>query len=201
MANLITAAVSIEGTRPLLQHHFTPEALPLEKKEREGVPGNNPNEWYQSALVNEQGQLYLPSTYVFSCLRQAAVFTTRKRRTQQEVEATLQVMEPVILIEDRFLPKELEQINQLSPVDRPEVYIDVSIVRNPGSGGRNVRYRLATRSGWRCQFQLQWDKTVVSRELMEAICLDAGQLVGIADGRRIGFGRFTVRQFEIVEAA
>ncbi|MEM6433509.1 MAG: hypothetical protein AAF773_06590 [Cyanobacteria bacterium P01_D01_bin.115] len=79
--NFVTAAIVIEGTRPLLQHHFTPDALPLEKQEQEGVPGNNPHEWRKTVLVNEQRQLHLPSTDFFSCFRPAAAFTTRKRRT------------------------------------------------------------------------------------------------------------------------
>jgi len=199
--NFVTAAVVIEGTRPLLQHHFTPDALPLEKQEREGVPGNNPNEWRKTLLANEKRQLYLPSTYFFSCLRQAASFTTRKRRTQQEVGATLQVIEPHILIQQRFLPEKPEYIHQHRPGLRPDVYIDVSTVRNPGSGGRNVRYRVATAPGWCCHFHLLWDKTVVATSLMESICIDAGTLVGIGDGRTMGFGRFEVKQFECADTS
>jgi hypothetical protein len=42
---------------------------------------------------------------------------------------------------------------------------------------------------------LQWDKTIVSRGEMEAVCRDAGKLVGLGDGRSIGFGRFQVLDF------
>jgi len=37
MSNMITAKVSIRGVRPLLIHHFGPDALPLEKQEKDGV--------------------------------------------------------------------------------------------------------------------------------------------------------------------
>jgi hypothetical protein len=40
---------------------------------------------------------------------------------------------------------------------------------------------------------------VVDRNQMRAVLNDAGVLVGIADGRSIGFGRFSVEGFEVVE--
>ena len=48
-------------------------------------------------------------------------------------------------------------------------------------------------------FTIYWDNTVVSREQMQAIINDAGRFVGIGDGRNIGFGRFRVPEFEVVE--
>jgi len=44
---------------------------------------------------------------------------------------------------------------------------------------------------------MTWDKTILSREQVEAITHDAGQLVGLGSGRSIGFGRFEVVQFEV----
>jgi hypothetical protein len=36
---------------------------------------------------------------------------------------------------------------------------------------------------------LLFDKTIVSRSEMEAVVIDAGKLVGLADGRSLGFER------------
>ncbi|MGD1929902.1 MAG: hypothetical protein ACFB12_13420 [Leptolyngbyaceae cyanobacterium] len=199
--NIVTATVAIEGTRPLLQHHFTPDAIPLEKRERTGVAGNDPEEWKKTVLMTSERQLYLPGTYFFSCLREAAYLTTRKRQTQRDIVATLQIHESVVLIRDRFVPKEPEFVTQYDAHERPEVYVDVSAVKNPGSGARNVRYRVATSPGWCCHFHLLWDKTVVATSLMESICIDAGTLVGIGDGRTMGFGRFEVKQFDCADTS
>jgi hypothetical protein len=80
------------------------------------------------------------------------------------------------------------------------VYIDVTGVRNPSTKARNVRYRLAASSGWKATFTVVWDKTIVARDQMKAVLNDAGVLVGLADGRAVGYGRFTVESFEVQDA-
>jgi hypothetical protein len=60
MGNIIDVTLCIEGIRPLLFHHFGNHAIPLEKQERSGVPGNDPDEWRESYLATPEGQLYLP---------------------------------------------------------------------------------------------------------------------------------------------
>lgn len=65
--------------------------------------------------------------------------------------------------------------------------------------GPNVRYRIAAAALWHLSVTICWDRTVVSRGEMEAVCLDTGRLVGIGDGRAIGYGRFSIAQFTIAE--
>jgi hypothetical protein len=199
MGNIITAQLTIEGIRPLLIHRFGSHSIPLEKQERSGVPGNDPEEWRDTYLVTEDDQLYLPPTYPFACLKEGAAYTKRgKSNLRKPVASTLQVTDPIILLEDRYIPSKLQLIEQGEIVDPlPPVYIDVSGVRNPGSGGRQIRYRVAAAPGWKCTIHLQWDRTVISRGEMEAVSLDAGKLVGLGDGRSIGFGRFQVLEFAV----
>jgi hypothetical protein len=111
------------------------------------------------------------------------------------VQATLQVISDRILI-DRFLPDNIAEL--VNEADEP-VYMDVRSVKNPSTGGRNVRYRVAASPGWTATFEIMWDKTIVSRGEMEASIIDAGKFSGIGDGRNIGFGRFVVENFEITE--
>lgn len=188
----VRAQVTIQGTRPLLWNHFGPEAIPLETRERTGKAGNDPSEWQRSVLKTKQGQLYLEPSAMFACLRGGAKFTPRKRGTLQPlVAATVQVSGDMLLV-DRSVPAELK------PAQASEeqlVYIDVRTVRNPATGGRNVRYRVATAPGWRLEFRLSWDSTVISPGEMEAVLRDAGKFVGLGDGRSIGFGRFVVECF------
>lgn len=195
MANIIHATVTIRGLRPLLWHAFGPDSIPLEKQERTGVAGNDPEEWRKTVLMTADRQLYLLPTYIFGCLRDASKYTKKgKGSIQSAVAATLQVADDLILV-DRFVPAEPIPTDRMLPV-----YMDVSSVRNPATKARNVRYRIAAGSGWSLSFHLLWDKTIVSRGELEAVVRDAGQLTGLGDGRSIGFGRFEVQGFEVQDA-
>lgn len=192
MSNIVTATVTIKGIRPLLWHAFTMDAIPLEKKERTGVAGNDPEEWKRTVLVTPENQLYLEPTYIFGTLRDGAKHTKRGRGSiQSQVAATLQVLDEQVLI-DRFLPADRDTLT----TDRTApVYLDVRSVKNPSTRGRNVRYRVAAASGWQTTFRIGWDVTIVSRLQMQAVAHDAGQLCGVGDARAIGFGRFIISDF------
>jgi hypothetical protein len=198
MSNIVQAHIQITGTRPLLWHAFGPDALPLEKQERSGVAGNDPAEWRSTVLMlPDTRQLYLRPAYIFGCLRDGARHTRRKRGTLQPyLVATLQVVDDLVLIDHRFVPKEPLPTDPTQPV-----YLDVQSVKNPGTKARNVRYRVAAAAGWHCAFTIQWDKTVISRAEMEAVALDAGRLCGVGDGRNIGYGRFAVERFAVLTDA
>ena len=198
--NLIIAHISIEGTRPLMWHVFGPDAIPLEKQERAGVAGNDPTEWRKTVSFTKDGQLYLRGDYAFGCLRDAARYTKRGRGSiQKYVVATLQINEERLLI-DRHIPGFADGLPDEMPTD-PElpVYLDIRSVVNPKTRARNVRYRVTASPGWRLDFSILWDKTVVSRGEMEAVAIDAGTLVGIGDGRAVGMGRFDILSFAIEE--
>ncbi len=206
--NIVSAKVAIRGVRPLLLHHFGEDALPLEKKERTGVAGNNPEEWRMTSLVTNQGQLYIEPTYVFSTIVNGGKHISRKRGTiMSYIAATLQVVDDIVLIDRWFdgFPNGHEFDIKTTPAPTTNqnnpVYLDIRSVRNPTTKARNVRYRVGASKGWKTSFTLRWDKTVVSRNEMESAIINAGQLVGLADARSIGFGRFEVDSFEMSENA
>lgn len=191
--NILSATLSIRGVRPLLWHAFTPDAIPLEKTEKTGVAGNDPEEWRRTVLITKEHQLYLEPTYIFGCLRDGAKYTKKGRGSVQSLlVATLQIVEDRLLV-DRFLPDPLT-----SDPEQP-VYLDVRSVKNPATKGRNVRYRVAAAPGWNLNVSVLWDKTIISRAELEAVVIDAGKLVGLGDGRNIGFGRFEVTGFKVAE--
>jgi hypothetical protein len=195
MANTLKATVSIIGLRPILFHRFGPEAIPLEKQEKTGVAGHDPEEWRKTVLMTKDRQLYLEASYIFGCLREAAKYTKRGRGSiQVPLCATLQVLDDRILL-DRFVPEEPIPLDSDEPV-----YMDIRSVRNPATKGRNVRYRIAASTGWKTSFSILFDKTVVSRNEIEAVLHDAGQLVGLADARSIGYGRFAVESLVVQDA-
>jgi hypothetical protein len=189
----VFARLEIEGVRPLLWHRFGPDALPLQKRPRTGVAGHDPEEWQRTVLMTDNRQLYLEPAYIFGCFRDAGKHTSRKRGTLQPlIASTLQVPGDRILI-DRWVPQNLE------PKDTDPVYLDIRSVRNPSTRARNVRYRVAASPGWKASFVINWEITLISQGEMNAVARDAGQFVGLGDGRTIGLGRFTVTRFLMLE--
>jgi hypothetical protein len=196
MSKTVKALVEIRGTRPLLWHAFNPEALSGSRKERAGTKGNDPMEWKSTVLAAPGGQLYLLPDQVFACMREGAKYTKRGRGSVQgALSATLQILGDRVLT-DRKLPK-----GDDVPTDHAApVYLDVRSVNNPNTRGRNMRYRVAASPAWTASFELTWDPTIVSREDMNKIIEDAGQLAGIGSGRSIGFGRFDVVKFKVLKS-
>jgi hypothetical protein len=206
-SNILTAAVAIKGTRALLWHSFGTDAIPLEKRERTGVAGNDPEEWRKTVLVTNEGQLYLDPTYIFGTIRDGARNVKKGRGSiQPAVASTLQVADDIVLV-DRFFPTYPNghpfdvKMAEPPPNDpKAPVFLDVRSAKNPATKARNVRYRVAASAGWTAMFHIQWDKTVVSRGEMEQAIRDAGMFAGLGDGRAIGFGRFSVETYEIGES-
>lgn len=204
--NIVTATVTIKGTRPLFQNRFGPDSMPLEKQERTGVAGNDPIEWRRTAMVTRDGQLYVEPTYIFATIREGGKYTKQGRGSlMSSISATLQVIDDRILI-DRWLPgypngHACDITTTPEPSHDPDesVYIDIRGVRNPATKARNVRYRLVASTGWSCLFRIMWDKTIISRAQMEAAIIDAGRLVGLANARAIGMGRFELVSFDVSE--
>lgn len=193
--NILTAFVTIRGVRPLLWHHFGEDAIPLERQERTGVAGNDPEEWKKTYLALPSGALYIQGTQVFSSIRDGAKHVKKGARgsIQADLSSTLQVEEDVVEVGRRMPQGELPR----DPT--AEVYLDVRSVRNPNTRSRNVRYRVATRTGWVGGFHITWDRIIIPRDQMREALRFAGQLAGIGDGRAVGFGRYEVVSFEVAD--
>lgn len=203
IGNSVKVQVKIEGTRPLLWNHFGPHSLPLEPQEREGVAGNDPHEWRQSVLMLPDRQLYILPSAVFKCLREGGRYIKKgKSSLEKSVSATVRVQGKSIIVQGRFVPQKPEYLHDgIYQEETPEVFVDVSPVVNPGTKRRNIRYRVTTAPGWQCSFELQFDKTIVARSQMESICVQAGEFVGLGDGRSMGLGRFRILAFEAPDSS
>jgi len=198
MSNILQARVEVVGTRAFLMHAFGRESIPLEKREKSGVAGNDPEEWRRSVLFTKTGELWIPPTYVFGCLSNGSKYTKKGKGSIQAVfTSTLTVLDEKI-----FFGLSIPGFNGHLPDTLPEddtlpVYLDVRSSINPTTRGRKVVYRVALKAGWQVTFNIAWDKTIISRGEMEAVCIDAGKLCGLGSGRKIGFGRFDVESFEV----
>jgi hypothetical protein len=194
VTNLLQAEVVIEGVRPFMWHYFGEDAIPLERGEKTGVAGNDPESWKKSVLYtnDDRRRLFIQPTYIYGMLRDGARHTKKgKGSLQPKIQATLQVLDDIIYF-DRSLPAE----NKLKINDyTASIYIDRRMGRNPATKGRMYIYRITATPPWKITFHILWDKTIISSGEMAAILTDSGALEGIGSGRKIGMGRFEVISF------
>ncbi|KQL19085.1 hypothetical protein [Cytobacillus solani] len=186
------AEVEITGTRPILFNCFSPECIPLERKEKNGVAGNNPEEWKNTYKTTDEGFLYVDGSYIHRCLINAAKFT--KRGLQSTLAATLDTLTDKLVFENRKVPNQ----ERITTDASQEVYIDIRSVKMAKTSSRHIRYRLASSIGWKTSFSILWDSSLINKELLESVCHDAGLFVGIGDNRSNGFGRFEVNSFKAI---
>lgn len=188
---IYTAEVKIIGTRPMLFNCFSPDSIPLHRKEKVGVAGNNPEEWRNTYKTTEDGYLYVDGSYIHRCLINAAKYT--KRGLQSTLAATLETVSDTLILNNRRISNDKE----IKTDPRADIYIDVRGVKMAKTTSRHIRYRLATASGWETTFTILWETTLINEKLMENICHDAGLFVGLGDNRVNGFGRFKVSDFKV----
>lgn len=185
----------IRGTRPLVMHKFNVEVLEKsERKEKTGQIGNDPTEWRKTCFVNDKGDLYLPGNYFTATFRNGAKYIKEgKSNLSKKVGACVQIAESKIYL-NRSLGKALKDIpeEEMSRDSEKPIYVDVCGVVNPATKGRNVRYRLACNVGWECEFTAMYDDTILSQNQLREVVKDSGTLVGLADGRAMGNGRFEI---------
>lgn len=211
MSNILAAKVSIKGTRLHIQHRFTPDAIPLEKQERTGAAGNDPEEWKRTCIITKQREMYVLPQMIFAMYagKDGAGRHVKKGKGSaiKDFASTLQILEDVVPLtrsgDPIPLPDCPEQVLDGAPyADMPDNgFILVSAVVNPSSKARNVRYRVTAKPGWECSFTALFDKTVISRQQFESATIAASKLVGLSNGRNIGHGRFRVEKLEIIENA
>lgn len=194
---MLNAKVEIIGIKPFIFHKFNIEILTNMSKVKSGTSGNDPEEWKVS-FFEDDGRLYMPASYLQAALKNGAVNTKVGRGTIQKtwVSAVLVDQEKIYFnrhIFDGWKEMAIEEV----PVDSDKnVYVDVRMVSNPNTKGRNIRYRLAMSAGWEIAFSLTVDDSLLSQSQIKKVIQDTGKLQGIADGRTLGYGRFEVTKCE-----
>lgn len=188
---------SIRGIKPFLFHKFNIEALTDTRKPKEGSAGNNAEEWKNSFFHND-GSLYIPSSYIMSALKNGAVNTKAGRGTIQKTWiSAINIEEEIVIFNRQMWDGWINTDIKDAPKDSSkDVYVDIRMVSNPNTKGKNVRYRLAMSKGWECAFTLEVDESLISFAQVKKVIEDTGKLQGIADGRTLGYGRFEVVSIE-----
>lgn len=178
--------IEVEGIKPLLFHTFPIETLTTQKSK------TGEDEWKTTVLMDEKRQLYVLGTYFLnSIIDGGKEIKVGRGSLSKKISSTLSVDEIKIPLQDRFVPPD----EDLLKLDSEPVYLDVRSVVNPMTKGRNLRYRIAAKPGWKCVFTIEWDDVIASKEQIKRCVENGGSFQGVGDGRKIGFGRYKVISF------
>lgn len=183
--------IEIEGVKPLLINTFPIETL-SPSKSKSGSTGNDEESWKKTALMDADRHLFIYNTYILGSITAGGKqIKVGKGNLSKKVGATLEVVEDQIIIKNRVVPPD----DQLLKKADEEVYLDVRSVVNPMTKGRNIRYRIAAKAGWKASCTISWDDRAASKEEMKSCIENAGLFEGLGDGRKIGFGRFKLNSY------
>lgn len=194
------AKFTVRGTTIYLYHKFNLEALTNTKKPKEGSAGNNPAEWKTTAWIHDK-QFFIPGYYFFSSIIQGGKYVKVGRGTiSKQLPGIFSVLDERVMI-DRFIPKDIEELEleDLGTDSSQNVFVDIRMVANPNTKGRNARYRIALRPEWRGTVHIEWDDTVFSKSQIHDALIAAGKYSGVGDGRAIGYSRYAVEDFEVYD--
>jgi hypothetical protein len=185
--------IEIIGVKPILFHRFNLESLQELAKPKSGSSGNNPDEW-RTSFFHDEGRIYIPGSYLVSALKNGAIHTKVGRGTLQKTWMSgVQVEEEKIFVGAQ-MPEGWEEMETADFPRDPclPVFLDIRMVANPNTKGRNIRYRVGCGVGWKMNFTLEVDPSLLSKQHVRKVVEDTGKMQGIADGRTLGFGRFKV---------
>lgn len=187
----IGARIKIKGVKPLLICTFPIDTLDSNKP-KQGSTGKNEEEWKRTVLMNENREMYIFASYIIGSIREGGKsIKVGKATLSKKVGASLECITDMIMLDGLKVPPD----NEMTRLATEPVYLDVRSVVNPMTKGRNLRFRVACRVGWTVSTTIFWDDFAVSADQMKNCLENAGILEGIGDGRKIGFGRYTVEEF------
>lgn len=187
--------IEIEGVKTILFNTFPIDTLSASKP-KSGTTGNDEESWKRTVLMTPDRNLFIHNTYLVGSITGGGKhIKVGKGNLSKKVGATLETVQDKILLIDRFVPPDDELLKKSDEL----VFLDVRSVVNPMTKGRNLRYRIAAKEGWKVQAVISWDDRAVSKEDMKSCVEHAGLFEGIGDGRKIGFGRFKLLSFSQVK--
>ncbi len=194
---MLQAHVKIKGVKPILFNRFNIEKITDTSRIKSGTKGSDTEEWRQS-FFDQDGKLYMPDSYIQACLKNGSVYTKVGRGTLKKTWiSAVNIMDEKIFL-NRSMPKDWEEISTKDfPMDTSvPVFLDIRMVVNPNTKGRNIRYRIGCSTGWECSFNLLIDNTLLSKDQASKVIEDAGRLEGLADGRTLGYGRYEILEIK-----
>lgn len=185
-------AMQIEGTKALMLHAFTDEAIASLGKKNKRIsnkePGS-PEEVAKSHLYIHDGKEVFPTENVFACFREAG---TKYKINQGKVStAKFSYLSSAIEFPEKFVP-----IISESGWD-----IDERTGVNQTNKARVLIHRPIF-ADWKLEFDLFFDDEFIPVTLFKQIVETGGKLYGIGNyrvGKNGRFGAFKLNRFEVEE--
>lgn len=171
--------VKIKGVEPgILMHKFP--LVPIE-----GFEKMTPEEQAEQAAYRDPDtkELYIPDVCVQRSLVESAVYSKGKGRASlQKIVAACVFVNP-------------ERIS----LGTKKYFVDSRPVVIKPTQGRIIRHRPRL-DQWECEFEIEYEDTLLTEKQMRKVVDDAGQRVGLLDfrpARKGPFGRFMVTFWKI----
>jgi hypothetical protein len=174
-----TIKVKLKSDGPLLMH-----ALPQGQEEKIHDTGKefDPKEEAEKGLYRDkEGKIYFPSKWIKGCIESSA-----KGVKKGLVNLRSKVIQAVSIYPPRIYPEKLSNYE-----------IDQQYVRLQG---RNLILRSRPRfDEWEIEFEINFDEEIISSADIQKLLERGRKFIGIGDGRKIGYGRFKMEEFEVKE--
>ena len=181
---MLTYNVSIEGLTPLLQNR---PSMMLADKSKERKTGNKtPDEEAKEKLYELDGKCYQPATHIHASLVEAGKHLKVMGKGSSKATYSKIVGYAV----------EVEPFEIIHETQKWEVFSVLAV--NPATKGRNLLHRPMFRK-WSLSFQIIFDDTELSAEVIKQLLDISGRIVGLGDWRpakKGRFGKFHVTSFK-----
>jgi hypothetical protein len=188
---MITIAITIEGTTPLLCNRFTDAAqMAATAGNRGALIGEqmSPQEQAQGKLyLDHTGREIIPQPNLLRCLIDAGKFFRHGKSKVTTQKSSL--ITSCVDIDQAVIPIQ----------HRDPWTVDSRPVRIPATGGRILCHRPCFHD-WQLAFALTVDPDLISVKLVREIVDAAGKRIGLGDFRpdcKGPFGKFVVSRWEV----
>ena len=180
------------GIRPMLMHNglMADPTNPLTKRIKEITSKGSKKltesdheerdrlEWEAGLYWSEENGLVIPSDNIERCIQLGA----QKSRVGKDIQAAV------------FCVQTEVPVKYDGPKNKDKLYADKRFQLRKGVAiqkARIIRLRPMIPTGWKLNFDLEFDDSIVNEKAVTKAMIDAGALIGLGDWRP-KFGRFTV---------
>jgi len=182
---MLTYTATITGISPLLMNRPSEELIAETSKARK-TGTETPDTKAEAKLYQNNGVLYQPATHLQGCLVEAG--KNLKVMGKGTARATYSKIAGYAIEVDPF-----EIVHKKTDWEKFSV-----LAVNPTTKGRNMLHRPMFRQ-WELDFEVTFDETEISQEIVKELLDIGGRIVGIGDWRpakKGRFGKFQVTKWE-----
>jgi len=173
---MLTYSATIQGITPLLMNRPSEELIAETSKERK-TGNETPQTKADAKLYSRDGVIYQPATHLQGCLVEAG--KNLKVMGKGTARATYSKIAGYAI---EVNPFEMEHKKT-----KWEIFSVLAV--NPTTKGRNMLHRPMFRE-WELDFEVTFDDTEISQEIVKQLLDIGGRIVGIGDWRPAKKGRF-----------